>query len=435
VAAGYTNDAIEYWRRAGRREARRSSNQEAEHHLRRAIEVSSSLPQTSANLVRQLELHDDLGPVLMASHGFASPVVEQVYERAVYLAARAGRPTELYFPALAGLQLVRLCQGRQREAYQLAEELFSIAKDHEDPAYLIEAYRHRGAALFWMGEVARSRADCEQVQTLYMPLRDEGLKYVYGTDPKVSTLVFLSMGAGLIGRFSEATARGREVLELAAAGAHHHSQCYANLGVALSHDLRREPYEAAERARAAMRIGSQIPFWASWAKVIYGRSLLREPASVQAGLSQVAAGMHEARKTGGGLAETYFMLVLAEGLAANENLAEALRCLEEGLVLTERGGERFCEPELLRTKGEMLLRVGATDADVERCFQAALQMSRRRGARLFELRAAVCLSRLWRGQRRQEEAIERIAAILGAADVDIEGDDLTEARLVLESSP
>jgi class 3 adenylate cyclase/tetratricopeptide (TPR) repeat protein len=431
-AAGFADDAIQFWQLAGRREARRSSNQEAEHHFCRAIEAANARPDTLGNLIRRLELHNDLGPVMMASYGFASPAVEQVYERAVHLGARTGRPLEIYFPAVAGLQLVRIVQGRHREAFQLADELLTIAKEADDPGYLIEAYRHRGAVLFWMGEVARSRADLEQVLALYKPEHQE-LKYVFGTDPKVSTLVFLSMAASLVGRFGEAATRGREALELARSTAHHHTQGYANLAVALSADLRREPQEASEKASAAVQLGSEIPFWAAWAKVIYGRTLLRDPASLQTALSQIAVGMEEYRKTGAGLAETYFKLVSAEAQAANANLPAALQSLEDGLILTERGGEHFCEPELLRTKGEMLLRIGAIDTDVERCFQAALDMAKRRGLRLYELRAAVSLSRLWRGRRRQDKAKERIAAILSVIEAPPEASDYIDARRALES--
>jgi class 3 adenylate cyclase len=433
AAAGFADDAIGYWQMAGRREARRSSNQEAEHHFCRAIELSNTQTDTVANLTRRLELHNDLGPVLMGSHGFAAPAVEQIYERAVHLGARIGRPLESYFPALAGLQLVRLVQGRHREAYQLGDELHAIAEDHGDPEYLIEAYRHRGAALFWMGQVTRSRADFEQVLGLYVPEQHDELKYVFGTDPRVSALVFLSMGGSLVGRFGEAATRGREALELARTSAHHHTRGYANLAIALSHDLRREAYEASEKARAAIQIGSEIPFWASWAKVIYGRTLLQERSTLEAGIDQIEGGIKEHRNTGAGLAETYLMLVSAEAWAARGNIGEALRRLEDGLVLTERGGEHFYEPELLRIKGEMLLRKGTVDSDAERCFQAALDMSKRRGVRLFEMRAAVDLSRLWRGRRRQGEAKARIASILASIDAPAHSLDVIDARRALEA--
>jgi class 3 adenylate cyclase/tetratricopeptide (TPR) repeat protein len=429
--AGLTDAAIQFFRAAGRKEAHRSSNQEAQHHFFRAIELSNALPDTLANLRLRLELHNDLGPVLMGSHGFADPSVERVYEHAVHLGARTGRPFEIYFPALAGLQLVRLVQGRHREAYQLGDELYVIAQEHGNPAYLIEAHRHRGAALFWMGEVARSRGDFEQVLELYLPERHDELKFVFGTDPRGSANVFLSMGASLFGRFRDAAKHGREALELAQASAHHHTQGYANLAVALSHDFRREAKDAIDKARVAILIGSEVPFWAAWAKVIYGRYLLKEGSSLQEGLDAVATGIKEYQNTGAGLAQTYFKLVSAEGHIATGNFAEALRCLEDGLVLTERGGEHFCEPELLRSKGEMLLRTGAIDDDVERCFQAALEMSKRRGVRLFELRAAVSLGRLWRGKRRQAEAKDRISLILDGIDLPADSVDFIEAGRIL----
>jgi hypothetical protein len=60
-------------------------------------------------------------------------------------------------------------------------------------------------------------------------------------------------------------------------------------------------------------------------------------------------------------------------------------------------------------------------------------MAKRRGLRLYELRAAVSLSRLWRGRRRQDEAKERIAAILGMIEVPPGCSDYIDARRALES--
>ena len=432
--AGLTTDAIEHWQAAGHRTARRSSNLEAEHHFRRAMDALGTLPKTVNNLSYMLQLHNDLGPVLMASKGFAASAVEQLYERAVRLGARIGRAAELYFPALAGLQLVRLVQGRHREACQLGEECLAIALETGDSVYLVEAYRHRGAARFWMGDIAESREDFEQVLKHYEPERHEELKFIYGTDPKVSALVFLSMVASLVGRRRDAAARGREAIELVQNVSHRHTEVYANLALALAHDLRGEGYEARARARDAMRIGSEVPFWSSWAKIVKGRTLLQEGRFSEVSPGQMEEDIEAYRKTGAGLAETYFMMTLADSYEARGNVEKALDTLEDGLILTERGGEHFYEAELLRRKGEMLLLTGTADTDVERCLQAALKISNRQGTRLFELRAAVSLDRLWRGQTRQAETQSRIEAILNEIDADDESQDVLKARRTLERS-
>jgi len=48
---------------------------------------------------------------------------------------------------------------------------------------------------------------------------------------------------------------------------------------------------------------------------------------------------------------------------------------------------------------------------VEDCFRQALDISRRQGARMFELRAATALAQLWRDQQRGVEARDLLAPV------------------------
>ncbi len=73
-------------------------------------------------------------------------------------------------------------------------------------------------------------------------------------------------------------------------------------------------------------------------------------------------------------------------------------------------------------------------AEAQRCFQKALDVARRQQAKLFELRAAVSLGRLWRGQGRGVEARQLVA---GVHDWFTEGfslPDLQDAREFLDSA-
>jgi len=60
---------------------------------------------------------------------------------------------------------------------------------------------------------------------------------------------------------------------------------------------------------------------------------------------------------------------------------------------------------LLRVKGNVLQSArGAGATDVETCFTQSLELSRRQGARAFELRTATDLAALWAGQGRSADA-------------------------------
>jgi predicted ATPase len=66
---------------------------------------------------------------------------------------------------------------------------------------------------------------------------------------------------------------------------------------------------------------------------------------------------------------------------------------------------------LLRLRGEVLLASGATEHEVERWYQQALQVARQQEAKSLELRAAMSLSRLWQQQGRRAQAHALLAGI------------------------
>jgi predicted ATPase len=61
-----------------------------------------------------------------------------------------------------------------------------------------------------------------------------------------------------------------------------------------------------------------------------------------------------------------------------------------------------------------------------------LDTSRQQQARLFELRAAVRLGRLWRAQGRRDEAGELLSGIYGWFTEGFDAVDLVEAKALLE---
>jgi predicted ATPase len=118
------------------------------------------------------------------------------------------------------------------------------------------------------------------------------------------------------------------------------------------------------------------------------------------GLRASLAKIHAARYE---LLTTEFNISLAQGLAAIRRLAEAITLINETIQRVETNGDALYVPELLRVKGGLLLsmpRSGVEDA--EKCFMQSLELSRRQGARAWELRTAVDLATLLADQGRRE---------------------------------
>src|SRR5919205_3566498 len=73
------------------------------------------------------------------------------------------------------------------------------------------------------------------------------------------------------------------------------------------------------------------------------------------GLAQMCQGLSAYRATGAEMNQTYFLALLAEGYRGTAEVQEGLRVLTEALAAAHNRGERYCEAELHRLTGELLL--------------------------------------------------------------------------------
>jgi predicted ATPase len=95
------------------------------------------------------------------------------------------------------------------------------------------------------------------------------------------------------------------------------------------------------------------------------------------------------------LLTTELNLSLAWGLSAIGQVDEAISLIDESLAQVETNGNLVYIPELLRTKGVILLLLpGPSRNNAEACLRQALELSRHQGARAWELRAATDLANL-----------------------------------------
>jgi predicted ATPase len=121
-------------------------------------------------------------------------------------------------------------------------------------------------------------------------------------------------------------------------------------------------------------------------------------------------------------------------LARIGQVAEGLTAIDDALAQSERTDERWNMAELLRVKGELLLREGAPEAKVaaERHYQLGLEWARRQGALFWELRCATSLTRLWRDQARNDEARQLLVPVYDRFTEGFATADLKAAKALLD---
>jgi predicted ATPase len=125
---------------------------------------------------------------------------------------------------------------------------------------------------------------------------------------------------------------------------------------------------------------------------------------------------------------------LAEALRAVGEITEGLASIESALSRCERNGERWYIADLLRIKGELILRSNDPEAFVkaETEFSSSLEWARRQGALSWELRAATSLARLLSDQGRFADATALLQPVYDRYTEGFATADLKAAKALLD---
>jgi predicted ATPase len=129
-----------------------------------------------------------------------------------------------------------------------------------------------------------------------------------------------------------------------------------------------------------------------------------------------------------------YLGMLADGLGAAGQMAQARATIEEALEWSNRSEERWYMPELLRIKGELSRLEGSAVAvrTAEDHYREALDWASRQDALSWELRAAMSLAQLWEQHGRPHEANQLLSSVYRRFNEGFETNDLKTARTLID---
>jgi predicted ATPase len=166
--------------------------------------------------------------------------------------------------------------------------------------------------------------------------------------------------------------------------------------------------------------------------VLHGWAVAKRGAA-EVGMAELRRGLAASEAMGIQQHTPCFLGLLADVCLGTRNYNEARKLLDEALARVNQLQERWFEAHLLRLKGQALLVLSPEHAaEAETCYQQAVAVARKQGARLWELRAAVSLARLWAGQGEQRKAHDLLAPIYGWFTEGFDTQDLKDAGALLK---
>jgi tetratricopeptide (TPR) repeat protein len=254
--AGFREQAVGYWQRAGQRALQRSANPEAIQHLTTGLALLATLPETPARAQQELAIQVALGPALMAAKGYAAQEVEQTYARARALCHQIDETPQL-FQTLRGL--CRFYQGRGAflTARELGEQLMRLAQREAAPTPRLEAHEALGTTLFALGEYAATWTHFEQGIALTDPATQRALALRVDAAPGVRCLALTANTLWCLGYPAQAVRRSQEALALAQTLAHAQSLATAQHWAAFLHHRRREAPAVQAHADALLLLANE----------------------------------------------------------------------------------------------------------------------------------------------------------------------------------
>jgi predicted ATPase len=429
--AGLVVKAIEYRLRAGQKAITRSAMTEAEAQLRKGLALLASVPGDLQRERLELEIQIALARALIATQGYAAPAVAETQARARELWNLLGQPPQA---ATAHLSLAnqfeyRLTRAELTEARNEARDVLDRGSAGNDVLWQIAGCNMSAAASFFLGEFAESSAYSERALDLCGP-ED------HGPDGKRSVGSIYRRTVALSYRFLSSFClgypdRARAGCEEAKAAARDHT---FSLALALTAGLYvdNDPAMLLRRCEEleAHCIEHHFPTFAAQAVTLRGAALMGL-GQLSRGLLFLVDGLAAYRATGAALQVPTFLAELANAYREVGRPGEGVKHLDEAARQIERTRERWAEAHILRVRAEVLLALGDNVAAEHYCRQA-IDVARRQNAKLWELRAATSLARLWRNGGRRSEAHSLLAPIYAWFTEGFDTPDLREARKMLE---
>jgi len=284
--------------------------------------------------------------------------------------------------------------------------------------------------LMHLGDFTAARAHQEKSLARYDRNRHRGLTAIYGEDPGVGCLAYGAVTLWCQGYPDRADEWAKSAQALAYETGHAFNLARALYFRALVSLLRREV--AAVGSVAAVL--SDLSRDQSYPMVMAGSTFLRGWCLAQSdrlddGIALMHRGVTDWQATGAVSHRPYHLALLGEALARSGKTAEGIAAVDEALALVETTGERFLEADLHRLRGEAIL---ADDpvawSAAEPCFREAIDVARRQGARMLELRATVGRVRLDRRRGVADEALPSLRELLSGFTEGSVTPDLAEAR-------
>lgn len=429
--------AVHYREIAAQQALDRYAYDQAIEHLRAALADLACTPADAERDAGELAIHAALLQPMFARLSTSSRELVQVVEKIQSLSARGETTPELLM-SLAMLTGHHSMSGDMRAARSASEQM--LARAEAVPWGGLMAIMARGVLGYcqvMQGEIAVGVGNLEA--SMDLPDMTPGVPL----DPGITTTKDAALGHCLLGHAARGLELFRAAMRRAEASRHPPTLVHVvlggiRIGVVLGDDELLDRC-AAQIASLPQEMQAQ---WEAWAEISH--SFAESNRGHPDGVDRILGGGERLSRAGTPFYQLLYAMMATTALISSGRQDEADVHLTDALTLVHQTGEHWCEAELHRLRAEILLASRAQQrrasrkwqelgTDAEAHLRRALEVTRAQGAKWWELRASVSLTRLLRDSDRVAEARTLLGSVYGELNQDLELPDLRAVRDLMRS--
>ena len=323
---------------------------------------------------------------LSLTRGMQAPEVRTCYERAEPLCRSLERPLLLHV-ALIGQWRYSLVTDTLPATMEIADRVYSLAQEQNDPALLIKAYMALAATLYFLGDFELARRNALSGVRIW---RSGGLQSPV-EEVDAPAIGCLCNQALLEWHFDETTVCRTTMAEAIALAKElndlHGLAVALNYAAVLGY-LDRNPAEVEGWATNLIELSTRqnFAFWLAQGAVYRGWARSAS-GKIAEGISYIEGGIEDFRATGSALGLPFFLILKAEALYLADRTSEALEAIMEAEVLASRIQLGWCSAELHRLRGEVLTRIRADEPQINASLCEAIRIAKQQKSVSLEKRA------------------------------------------------
>jgi predicted ATPase len=348
-----------------------------------------------------------------------------------------GEPLEdplLLFSVLYGFWAANQRAFNGDEMLNLAAQFIALAEKQGATAPLMIGNRLMGSSLISTGDIQKGRAHLDHAIAVYDPCSHRLLGTQFGYDVRVSALAYRSVSLWMLGYPEGALADVDRALKEARETDQAATLMFALNLTMLTHIFRRDHAAAtAQYDQLVLLAGEKGASFRRATGMVKQGCAMAIAGKASDAVQMLTSGITALRLTGTTIWMPLYLSHLAGANADLDQFPDALRCIGEAMRAVETTKERWCEAEVHRIAGEVeLMTAEPNELKAQAHFERALAVAREQSAKSWELRAAMSMTRLWRGQGKRQQAHDVLAPIFGWFTEGFDTLDLKQAKALLD---